>query len=323
MTRRRAVLASALLPLGALPIARAQPGSRAVRIGTLLFGNPREPNLLALIAGLRDLGWTEDRNVALEHRYAEGRAERLRELAGSLVATRPDLIFALGGDVVPFAKEATRSIPIVMVVSNDPVAAGTIQSFRRPGGNITGVAFVSEETGPKRLQYLKQAAPALTRVAVLWNPDHLDSELRDVTEAGRRLGVQVQSLELRRPEEFDAAFDAATRGRAEALMVVSSRFMSLNQRRILEFANARRMPLVSGWGDWAQAGGLLSYGPDLNVLARRAAAHADKILRGANPAELPVEQPTKFELVVNRRTAQRLGLSLPAALLAQADRIVD
>jgi len=323
MPRRRALLASMVLPFGVAKLARAQTGTRVVRLGVLLYGTPREPNLQALVAGLRDLGWSEGRNVAFDYRYAEGRAERLHDLAIALVSARPDLILAFGGDVVPSAKEATRSIPIVMMVSNDPVAAGTVQSFRRPGGNITGVAFVSEETGGKRLQYLKEAVPALTRVAVLWSPDHLDSELRDVTEAGRRLGVQAQSLEVRRPEEFPAAFDAATRGRAEALMVVSSRFMSLNEPRILEFANARRIPLVSGWGNWAQVGGLLSYGPDLDVLARRAASHVDKVLRGANPAELPVEQPTKFELVVNRGAASRLGLTLPGALLAQADRVVE
>jgi putative ABC transport system substrate-binding protein len=272
---------------------------------------------------MRELGYVEGRNVFFEYRYAEGHPERFRELAVQAAASHPDLIVALGGDMVPFAKEATSTIPIVILTSNNPVDAGIVASFARPGGNITGVAFVASETAAKRLQFLKEAAPSVTRVAVLWNPDHPDGEYRDTLVAAQRLGVQIQSLEVRRPEEFEAAFAAATRTRAEALIVVPSRLMGLNYRPIAEYADRQNIPLVSGWETWADGAGLLSYGPDLDDLARRAAGHVDKILKGAKPGDLPVEQPTKFQLIVNLRTAKRLNLTVAAALAARADRVIQ
>jgi putative ABC transport system substrate-binding protein len=210
-----------------------------------------------------------------------------------------------------------------MLTSQDPVEAGVVASFARPGGNLTGVAFVSEETAGKRLQFLKEAAPSLTRVAVLWNPDHPDGEYRNTEAAGRLLGIHVQSLEVRRVADFDGVFEAATRARAEALMVVSSRLMNLNRPRIQEFAGKQRLPLVSGWGPWARTGGFMSYGPDLDALVRRAATHVDKILKGARPGDLPIEQPTRFELVINLKTAKALGLTIPPSLLGRADHIIE
>jgi putative ABC transport system substrate-binding protein len=198
-----------------------------------------------------------------------------------------------------------------------------ITSFARPGGNVTGVAFVSSETAGKRLQFLKEAVPSLRRVAVLWNPDHPDGEYRNTEAAARQLGIAIQSLEVSQLTDFDGAFEAATRARAEAFMVVSSRFMLLNRARILEFAHRKQLPLVTGWGPWARAGGFMSYGPDLDILARRAAAHVDKILKGAKPADLPVEQPTKFELVINLKTAKALGLTIVPSLLERADQIIE
>lgn len=320
---RFTALAAALFFAASLP-AHGQPGGKVARLGVLLFGTPAtDPNLPALLAGLRDLGYVEGRNVALEYRYAEGRPERVRDLAVQIAALKPDVIVVLGGDMVPFVKDATSTIPVVMLTSQDPVEAGVVTSFARPGGNLTGVAFVSSETAGKRLQFLKEAAPSLTRVAVLWNPDHPDGEYRDIESAARRLGVHIQSLEVRRPEDFDRAFQAATRARAEALMVVSSRFMNLNSPHILEFASKQRILLVTGWGPWARAGSFLSYGPDLNTLVRRAATHVDKILKGTKPADLPVEQPTKFELVVNLKTAKVLGLTIPPSLLGRADEIIE
>jgi putative tryptophan/tyrosine transport system substrate-binding protein len=236
---------------------------------------------------------------------------------------KPDLIVVLGGDLVPFVKGATSTIPVVMLTSQDPVEAGVVASFARPGGNLTGVAFVSSETAGKRLQFLKEAVPSLTRVAVLWSPDHPDGEYRDTEAAARRLGIHLQSLEVRRPEEFAGAFEAAMRARPEALMVVSSRFMNLNRSRVLEFVGKQRIPLVTGWGPWARAGSFMSYGPDLDALVRRAATHVDKILRGAKPADLPVEQPTKFELVINLKTAKALGLTIPQSLLQRADQVIE
>ena len=328
MTRTALKAAAAVvLALGfalvASSVAHGQPSGKVARVAVLLFSAPAtEPNLTAFVTGLRTLGYVEGQNLVFEYRYAEGRPERLRELAVHAAASHPEVIAVLGGDMLPYAKEATGTVPIVFLTSNNPVDAGVVSSFSRPGGNITGVAFISSETAGKRLQFLKEAAPAVTHVAVLWNPDHPDGEYRDSLVAARRLGMQVESLEVRRPEEFDAAFDAADRARVEALIVVSSRLMNLNRTRIVEFAAKRQIPLVTGWGTWAEAGGLLSYGPDLDDLAKRVAGQVDKILKGAKPGDLPVEQPTKFELIINLETAKRLGLKLPSSLLARADRVI-
>jgi len=320
---RFAALAIVMLLAESL-VANGQPVGKVPRLGVLLFSTPAtEPNLSAFLAGLRDVGYVEGRNVAVEYRYAEGRPERFRELALEMAALKPDVIVVLGGDMVSSIKDATSTVPVVILSSYDPVEAGIVGSFARPGGNITGVAFVSSETAGKRLQFLREAAPSVTRVAVLWNPDHPDGEYRDTESAAGRLGIQTQSLEVRRPEDFEGAFQAATRARAQAVMVVSSRLMNLNRPRILEFASKQRIPLVSGLGTWAQTGGLLSYGPDLDTLARRAATHVDRILKGAKPADLAVEQPTKFELVINLKTAKLLGLTIPPSLLGRADRIIE
>jgi putative ABC transport system substrate-binding protein len=306
-------------------VAEGQPASNKIaRLAVILFDAPgTNPNLTALVAGLRDLGYVEGRNVLLEYRHAQGRPELVSALGLQAVSLKPDVIVVLGGDMMPSVKAATSTLPVVMLTSNDPVESGLITNYARPGGNLTGFAFVSEETAGKRLQYLKEAVPSLTRVAVLWNPDHPDGEYRSALAAGRRLGVDIQSLEVRQLADFDGAFDAATRARAEALMVVSSRFMNLNQARILDFAQRRRLPLVSGWGPWVRAGGLMSYGPDLDTLARRAATYVDKILKGASAGDLPVEQPSKFELVINRKTAKALGLTISPSLLTRADQIVE
>jgi putative ABC transport system substrate-binding protein len=321
---RLACFAPILLVAGLSSVHAQQPLPKPARVGILLVGTPaNDPNLAAFLMGLRDLGYSEGQNLAIEYRSAEGRPERARELAPQLVALNPDVIVVLGGDIVPFVKDATKSIPIVMLTSNDPVEAGMVKSFSRPGGNLTGVAFVASETAGKRLQFVKQAIPSLTRVAVLWNPEHPDGEYRDIQFAARQLGIDVQSLEVRRPEDFDRAFQAATGEHAEALMVVTSRLMGVNRDRIVDFAGKQRIPLVTGWGDWANAGSLLSYGPDLNVLARRLATHVDKILRGSKPAELAVEQPSKFELVINLKTAKQLGVTVPTSLVARADKIIE
>jgi putative ABC transport system substrate-binding protein len=313
-----------LLLLAPSFLAHAQPSGKVARLAVVLFDAPAtNPNLTAFVAGLRDLGYVEGRNIAFEYRHPGGQPERIPDLGPQAVSLKPDVIVVLGGDMVPSVKAATSTIPIVMLTSNDPVEAGVVASFARPGGNITGVAFVSEETASKRLQFLKQAVPALTRVAVLWSPDHPDGEYRSAEAAARQLGIQLQSLEIRRPADFDGAFETAGRGRAEALMVVSSRFMNSNRERILEFAQKRQLPVVSGWGPWVHAGGLMSYGPDLDSLARRAATHVDKLLKGARPADLPVEQPTKFALVINLRTAKALGLTINPSLLGQADQVIE
>jgi putative ABC transport system substrate-binding protein len=229
----------------------------------------------------------------------------------------------LGGDVAPFVRSATSTIPIVMAVSNDPVQSGLVASLARPGGNVTGVTFVSSDLAAKRLQFLRELAPQLARVAVLWNPDHVDPEYREIQIAGRTLDVQVQSLEVRSPVDFDRAYQTALSLRAEALMPVSSRLLTLDRAGIIAFAAQHGLLLASGWGPWAREGAILSYGPDLDDITRRSAAHVDKILHGASPAELPVEQPTRFQLVINGKTAKILGLTVPEKLVALADEVIE
>ena len=304
--------------------ARAQQGKPMRRIGVLLFGTPdTDPNLGAFLRGLRSLGYAESQNILIEYRYAEGKPDRLRRLAGELVAIKPDLIFALGGDVAPFVRAATSTIPIVMAVSNDPVQAGLVASLARPGGNITGVTFVSSDLAAKRLQFLREIAPDLARVAVIWNPDHVDPEYREMQTAAKTLGIQIQSLEVRSVEDFDAAFQTATNARIQGIIPITSRLMITNRPRIIQFANQRRLLLAAGFGPWAREGALLSYGPDTDAITQRAAAYVDKILRGAKPDELPIEQPTKFQLVINGKTAKSLGLDIPPTLLATADQVID
>jgi putative tryptophan/tyrosine transport system substrate-binding protein len=322
--RRRELLVT-LGGAAAWPLSlHAQQRTRIQRIGVLLFGTPdTDPNLPAFLRGLRELGYVEGQNIAIEYRYAEGKPDLLRGLAGELVTIKPDLIFALGGDVAPSARVATTTIPIVMAVSNDPVQAGLVRSFAHPGANITGVTFVSSDLAAKRLQFLREIAPAIARVGVMWNPDHVDPEYREVQSAAKTLGTQVRSLEVRSADDFDAAFDAATNDRIQALMPITSRLMLINRARIIEFSRRHQLLLASGFGPWAREGALLSYGPDTDASTKRAAAYVDKILRGAKPDELPIEQPTKFQLVINNKIAKSLGLDIPPSLLAIADQIID
>jgi putative ABC transport system substrate-binding protein len=318
------ILTLALGLVAAPPPAGAQQPAKGARVGVLLYGTPQaDPSVTAFSQGLRDLGYVEGQNLSLEYRYAEGKPERLPDLAADLVRLQPDVILSFGGDVTPSVQKATRTIPIVMLVSNDPVQSGFVKSLARPGGNITGVTLILDELAGKTLQLLKEAAPRVSRVGVLWNPDHADPEFREIQRAARTLGVQLQSLEVRRAGEFDAAFEAARTDRAEALIAVSSRQMVLHQQRIAEFASKNRLVLVAGWGPWTQIGGLMTYGPNVNQMARRAATYVDKILRGAKPADLPVEQPTRFELVINMKTAKSLGLTIPPSILVRADQVIQ
>jgi ABC-type uncharacterized transport system substrate-binding protein len=309
----------------AWPLAvRAQRGEQMRRIGVLLFGTPdTDPNLGAFLQGLRGLGYIEGRNIAIEYRYAEGNPARLRGLAGELVGIKPDLIFALGGDVAPSARVATSTIPIVVAVSNDPVQAGLVASLARPGANLTGVTFVSSDLAAKRLQFLREIAPNLGQVGVLWNPDHVDPEYRETQTTGKRLSVHIESLEVRSAVDFESAFQKATIGRIQALIPISSRLMLGNRQRIIDFSTRHKLLLASGFGPWVREGALLSYGPDIDASTRRAAVYVDKILRGARPDELPIEQPTKFQLLINSRTAKSLGLDIPPTLLATADQVIE
>jgi putative ABC transport system substrate-binding protein len=323
--RRIGIAVVLALSLLAAPLAvEAQQVGKVPRLGVLLYGTPNDdPNLPAFRLGLSELGYVEPRTITVEYRYAVGKPERLRALAIELAAGKPDVIVALGGDVAPFARAATSTIPIVMIVSADPVEGGLVASMARPGGNVTGVTFVSSDLAAKRLQFLKEIAPRISRVGMLWNPDHVDPEYRETQKAAPGLGIRVQSLEVRSANDFDAAWQTAIATQLEAVIAVSSRLTTINRQRIIESSQQRRLLLVSGWGPWAKEGALFSYGPDLNVIVRHAATYVDKILKGAKPADLPIEQPAKFDLVINAKTAKAFGLTIPQSLLLRADQVIQ
>jgi putative ABC transport system substrate-binding protein len=304
--------------------ARAQQVARRPRLAVLLYSTPQgDPNTEAFLRGMRDLGYVDGQNIDIEYRYAQGKPERLPDLAEQLVSSKPDVMFALGGDVAPFLRKVTQTIPIVYAMSADPVQLGLAANLARPGGNATGVTFLQDELSAKRLEVLKEAAPRISRVAFLWNPEHADNELNGAKRAAAAHGIRLQSVEVRQTGDLDAAFSAATRAGIDAIYVVSSRHTVANLPRIVDFATKNRLPLVGGWGAWAQAGGLLSYGPNVGEMVRHSALYVDKILRGAKPSELPVQQPTHFELLINLKTAKALGLEVPPTLLARADEVIE
>ena len=305
-------------------VARAQQSAKIARLGILLFSTPQaDPQMAAVHHALRDLGYIEGHNLVIEYRYAEGRPDRLPELAADLVRVKPDVIFALGGDVAIAAVKATRTIPIVFASSADPVQLGFVASLARPGRNSTGVSFLLDELASKRLELLKEAAPHISRVGFLWNPDHPDNEPREAERAAANLGLQLYAQEVRGPADFVGAFQAMRKAHIDALYVVSSRLTLRSIDRIVNFAADHQLPLASGFGDWALEGGLLSYGPNIKEMVRRSVTQVDRILKGTKPADLAVEQPTKFELVINLKTAKALGISVPPTLLARADEVIE
>ena len=307
-----------------LPFVASAQTKSVPRLGVLLFSNPQsDPQMAAIRRGLTDLGYVEGRNIVIEYRYAEGHLDRLPILAGQLVGLQPTVILAIGGDVSPTAKKVDERIPLVFVSSADPEQLGLVESLRRPGGIATGVTLLQDALASKRLELLKEAAPRISKVAFLWNPDHPDNEQRAAQVAARALGLQLHLVEVRNTNDFDAAFRAAENAGADSLYVVSSRQTVLNIKRIVQFATTNRIPLAGGWGAWAKEGGLFSYGPDAIAMAARAAHYIDKIFKGANPADLPVEQPSKFELIVNLTTAKALGLTIPYSLLSRADELIE
>jgi putative ABC transport system substrate-binding protein len=272
---------------------------------------------------LRELGYVEGQNLTLIYRYAEGKYERLPNLAAELIREKPDLVLALGGDVAPYAAKATSRTPVVFLSSADPVQLGLATSLARPGRNATGVTLLLDDTASKRLELLKEIEPRVQLIAFLWNPDHPDNELREAQRAALALKVQLQLIEMRGSSELETALGALSDARPDALYVVSSRHTVLNIPRIVDFARTHRLPLAGGWGAWARAGGLLSFGPNTDEMAGRAAEYVDRILKGAKPADLPVQQPTKFELVINAKAAKAIGIEVPPILLARADEVIE
>jgi putative ABC transport system substrate-binding protein len=326
----RPVPAVVLLLLAvSLGTAGAQPPEKVPRVGYLNPGSSSDPvrqrRLEALRQGLRELGYAEGQNIALEPRWAEGKFDRYPALAADLVRSKVAVIVAWSGPATRAAQEATRTIPIVMSLVNDPVGSGLVASLARPGGNVTGTTLMAPDVVGKRLELLKEVVPRVSRVAVLQHPDNPASarQLREVEARGRALGVRLQILDVRNPPEIDSAFAAMTREQAGALLTLSDAIFETQRRQIVELAAKGRLPTSLGTREQAEAGGLMAYGADFLALERRAATYVDKILKGAKPADLPVEQPTKFELVINMKTAKALGLTIPPSLLLRADQVIE
>ena len=331
MDRRHFLRTSLAGVLAATRAAGAQPASGTPRIGYMAINLTARDNrpYHAFIQGLRDLGYVEGKNLVIEYRDAEGNPDRFPGLAAELAARKVSVILAGGGTLGTMAaKQATSTIPIVFGAVGDPVTEGLVTSFARPGGNLTGLAINSPELASKSLELLKQAMPGLTRVALLLKPDAAppavtQERIKSWDATAQGLGMQLQIVEARDPAEFERAFSDMARARTGAVTVPSTPVFDAALRRLIELAAKYRLPTVYTFKHYVDAGGLMSYGPDIADLFRRAATYVDKILKGARPGDLPVEQPTKFELVINRKTAKALGLTIPPHLLARADQVIE
>jgi ABC-type uncharacterized transport system substrate-binding protein len=320
----------AVLLLAVAVIAEAQQLKKIPRIGYLSALDPAADSARneGLRLALRDLGYIEGQNIAFEYRYAEGRPDRESGLAAELVRLKVDIIVVATGDVtIQAAKNATKTIPIVMMgLGSDPVRAGHVESLARPGGNVTGITRLTRELGGKRLELLKEAVPKLSRVAVLYDPANQPSlhEVKELLPAdARALKLTIEPWEIRAVDDFEKVFAALNKQRPDGLYVITAgRVMRPNMKRIAGFALKSRLPSVSSSEDFVDAGGLMSYGADLADSYRRVAIYVDKILKGAKPADLPVEQPTKFEFVINLKTAKQIGVRIPQKVLARADKVI-
>ena len=313
------------IPLAVAVIAEAQQQSGKVpRIGFLSPTNEPSPSSEAFVGGLRELGYVEGRNIAIEYRNGQGRFDRLPELTAELVRLKVDVILAASLQAAKVAKDATRTIPIVMLGS-DPVGGGLVASLARPGGNVTGLDLTWQELSEKYLELLKEVIPRVSHVAVNWDPDAAGSSLRfkEITAAAQTLGVKLQSLEVRGSNpDFDSALKTATKGRAQGVVVASTRVYRTHRTRLVNLTEKSRLPTLYDDREFVDAGGLMSYGANYADLYRRAAYYVDKILKGAKPADLPIERPTKFELIINLKAAKQIGLTIPPNVLARADRVI-
>jgi putative ABC transport system substrate-binding protein len=328
VTTRRAFIGALAISLLAAPLAAdAQAPAKVPRIGFLLPLAPTDnPYLLeAFRQGLRELGYVEGQTITIEYRFAEGRAERLPALAAELVRLKVDVIVTGGPPAPEAAKQATGTIPIVFAVAGDPVHEGLVANLARPGGNITGLASIAPELVGKQLEMLKEVVPKVSRVAVLQNRSNqtYPNRLRQAEGAAKALGVQLHIAQAGTPPEIDAAFAAMRSQRAGGVLVLRDPLFLTQRTQIAALAAKSRLPAVYGFREQAEAGGLMSYGASVPIMYRRAATYVDKILKGAKPADLPVEHPTKFELVINLKTAKALGLTIPPSLLQRADEVIQ
>jgi putative ABC transport system substrate-binding protein len=295
------------------------------RIGVLSNFAAPDRQVEALSQGLRALGWVDGQNVELKYRYSHGQLGQIPSLVAELVRLRVDVIVTGGEAGIRAARAATSTIPIVMANSGDPVGTGLVASLARPGGNLTGLSLLLPELGGKRLALLREAVPTVSHVAVVWNPTNAAKprEWESTLAAAGTLGVRVTSVEVRKPADFTPAFAAIAKTQIDALMPLTEPLTRTHRQQISEFALTHRLPMIAEIRDFAEAGGLMTYGPSLVDLWRQAATYVDKILRGAKPVDLPVEQPTKFELLVNLKTAKALGLTLPQSILLRADEVIQ
>jgi ABC-type uncharacterized transport system substrate-binding protein len=321
------LVAVVLLAVGVTTV--AQQPTKVSRIGYVSgTGSPSDPgpNVEAFRQGLRDLGYVEGNNILIEYRYVEGKRDRIPSLVAELVQLKVDVLVSPNSPVILAAKQATKTIPIVMVTNEDPVAAGFIDSLARPGGNVTGLTRLTRELSGKRLELLKDVVPRITRVGVLWdaaNAPGLATAFKDHEAVARALKIQLQSLEVRGSEpDLEGAFRDAAKGRVSALIVARTTVLVRYQKKIADLAIKNRMPSMSEGRDFVEAGGLMSYAANSAESFKRAAVYVDKILKGAKPADLPVEQPTKFELVINLKTAKQIGLTIPQSVLYRADKVI-
>ena len=329
MNKRRATLAVVGASLiGGVPALVAQKPQRVYRIGYL--STPTRvsvaPGVEAFLRTLRDLGWVEGQNLIIEYRWAEGDVTRLPALADELVRSKVDLIVAPAGSAALAAKNATRTIPIVMIFAAAPIELGLVSSLARPGGNITGTTFTpSLAIFGKQLEFLKAAVPSALRVAILWNPVDASQALQmnELQTASSALGIELQHLRAQDPAGFDGAFSAMTRERANALLVTASSTFLAHQAKLADLALKQRLPTMFSFRESVEAGGLMAYAVNMSEFVGRAATYVDKILRGANPGDLPIEQPTRFELSVNLKVAKALGITIPSDLLARADHRIS
>jgi putative tryptophan/tyrosine transport system substrate-binding protein len=321
-------LITAVLLLVAVPATvKAQEAPRVWRVGFLGPGSSSsgDPRVEALRRGFRELGYAEGQNLAFEFRWADGNANRLPQLAAELAKLKVDAIVTQGTQATDAARRAVTTIPIVFAVAGDPVRTGLVTSLARPGGNVTGLTDIAPEIVGKRLQLLREAVPGITRIAVLWNPANSTAapQMKDTDTAARSVGISVRSLELANVGHLEGALTAAVQGHAQALIVLSDGALYGRRVQIAQLAARHRLPCVAWTPEFAESGCLMAYGANVVEMHRHAAVFVDKILKGANPRGLPVEQPTKFELVLNLRTAKALGLRIPPTLLARADRVIE
>ena len=305
-------------------VAQAQQAAKVPRIGLLRIGSPPNPFLEAFRQGLKELGYIEGKNITIEYRWAEGKEDRLPDLAADLVRLKVDVIAVGGSTAILAVMKATRTIPVVMGAASDPVGSGFVASLARPGGNITGLSLLSPELGGKRLELLKEIVPGISRVAVFVyrGSPAFELQMREAKVAAQSLRLRLYVPEVRGPDDYERAFETAKKERAGAINFLSSALFTADRKRLVDLTMKSRLPTIYDNKEFVEVGGLMSYGPSITDSWRRAATYVDKILKGAKPADLPVEQPMKFELIINLKAAKQIGLTIPQSVLFRADKVI-